>query len=83
MSKYALTKLVHDELIAAQDTQLARTLCANCAWAHEGTATAGHEAFHQHRLTAHPEIVPPKRKRKGYSISVAARRQAAERQKAA
>ncbi len=75
-------KLVHDELIAAQEQQRARTLCANCDWAHEGTATAGHEAFHQHRLTVHPEIVPPRRRRNGYSISVAARRQAAERRAA-
>jgi len=87
VSKYALTSktlsVLHDELMAFQDRQAARTLCANCDWTHEGTALAGHEAFHAHRLEAHPEIRPPKRRRRGYSISVAARKRAAENQKAA
>ncbi len=82
MSKYSLSKPVHDELMAAQDTQATRTRCARCDWTHEGTATDGHEAFTEHRLEQHPEVVPPKRRRNGYSISVAARRQAAERRAA-
>ncbi len=82
MSKFSLRKLVHDELMAAQDHQVTRTRCARCDWTHEGTATEGHEAFTEHRLAVHPEIVPPKRRRNGYSISVAARRQAAERRAA-
>ena len=86
MSKHVPSKklsVLHDEFLAFQDRQAARTLCANCDWAHEGTALEGHEAFHAHRLEVHPEIRPPKRRQRGYSISVAARKRAAESQKAA
>lgn len=65
-------QLAQDDL-AWTLSQACTVRCAYCTWMYDGLAGDGQEAFTAHRLVAHPEIVPVKHRRKGFSQRVAAR----------
>ncbi len=65
---------IHDELLAMSALQPLRTLCAHCAWTHEGTALEGQQAFARHLAGEHPNVTVRRRHVPGYAMHLAVRK---------
>jgi hypothetical protein len=51
-----------EEHLAQMDALPVTERCLFCTWTYDGSAVEGRTEYLQHRLSAHPEVKPPRRR---------------------